>query len=76
MHPALQGGLIGLGLMAALIAVEYFFVKKQVEGRATPTNPRPRFEETDRNRIRAVVNFGIFIPPAFAVGAWLIDSMK
>jgi hypothetical protein len=76
MHPALNGGLIGLAVMAALIGVEYFFVKRQVQDRASPTNPRPQFEQTDRNRIRSVVNFSIFLPPAFAIGAWLIDQFK
>lgn len=76
MHPALNGGLIGLAVMAILIGVEYFFVKRQVQDRASPTNPKPKFEQTDRNRIKSVVNFGIFLPPAFAVGAWLIDQFK
>ena len=76
MHPAMQGGLIGLAVMVLLIGVEYFFVKKQVEGRASPTNPKPQFEQTDRNRIRSVVNFSVFLPPAFAIGAWLIDNLK
>jgi hypothetical protein len=73
MHPALTGALIGFAVAAILIAVEYVMVKKQVQGRASPSNPNPQFEAEDRNRIRAVVNFCLFLPPAFALGLWLID---
>ena len=73
MHPALKGALIGLVISVLLITIEYVMVKKQVEGRASPTNPKPKFETEDRNRIRAVVNFCLFLPPAIALGAWLID---
>jgi hypothetical protein len=72
MHIALQGALWGLLVGVALIAIEYIFVSKSVEGRTSPTNPRPKFEEMDRKRIRSVVSFSVFIPPAFALGAWLI----
>ena len=73
MHPALTGALIGFVVAAILIVVEYVMVKKQVQGRASPSNPNPQFEAEDRNRIRAVVNFCLFLPPAFALGLWLID---
>lgn len=76
MHIAVQGGLIGAGLAVLLIFAEYMFVKKQVQDRATPVNKHPQFEATDRNRIKSVVNFCLFLPPAFAVGAWLLDSFK
>lgn len=76
MHPAVQGLIFGIVLGLVLIGVEYYFVKKQVEGRASPNNPHPEFEATDRNRVKAVVNFAIFLPPAFAIGFWLWDSMK
>ena len=73
MHPALNGALIGFGIAVFLIAIEYVMVKKQVDGRASPVNTKPQFEAEDRNRIRAVVNFCLFLPPAFALGIWLID---
>ena len=73
MHPAITGALVGFAIAAFLIVVEYTMVKKQVEGRATPSNPKPQFEPEDRNRVKAVVNFCIFLPPAFALGLWLID---
>ena len=73
MHPSITGGLVGLAIAAFLIAVEYVMVKKQVEGRASPSNPKPQFEPEDRNRVKAVINFCIFLPPAFALGFWLVD---
>ena len=73
MHPAMKGALVGLGIAVFLIAIEYMMVKKAVKDRATPNNPNPEFDGQDRNRVRAVVNFCLFLPPAFAAGFWLID---
>ena len=72
MHIAWQGALWGLGLGALLIFVEYWFVKKAVQERATQKHQKPEFDGQDRARIKAVVGFSVFIPPAFALGAWLI----
>ena len=72
MHVALQGALIGLAIAVVLILAEYLFVKKAVQERATPSNPKPEFEQMDRNRIKGVVSFSIFLPPALALGFWLI----
>jgi hypothetical protein len=72
MHVALQGALWGLAIGVILIMVEYNFVKKAVQERAEMQHRKPEFEEVDRKRIRQVANFSIFIPPAFALGAWLI----
>lgn len=72
MHIALQGALWGAGVAVFLIALEYFFVRKEVKGRATIRNLKPEFEEQDRNRIKSLISFLIFVPPAFALGAWLI----
>ena len=69
---AVQGALVGLGLAAFLIVIEYLFVKKAVEERAELHHRKPEFEDMDRNRIKAVVRFSIFIPPAFALFAWLL----
>jgi hypothetical protein len=73
MHPAMKGALVGLAIAVFLVAIEYLMVKKAVKQRATPNNPNPAFDAQDRNRVRAVVNFCLFLPPAFAAGFWLID---
>ena len=72
MHIAMQGALWGLGLGALLVVIEYRFVKKTVEERASLKHHKPEFEAQDRNRVRAVVTFALFLPPAFALGAWLV----
>jgi hypothetical protein len=72
MHIAMQGALYGVGLGLVLIIVEYLFVKKGVAERAQLQHRKPEFEQTDRNRIKSVVSFSLFIPPAFALGAWLL----
>lgn len=74
MHIAWKGALLGLGIGVLLIFAEYYFVKKSVEGRATPANPKPEFEPSDRSRVRSVVNFSLFLPPGFALGAWLLEN--
>jgi hypothetical protein len=72
MHIAWQGALYGVGLALILIIIEYIVVKKAVEERAQLQHKKPQFEQPDRNRIKSVVSFAFFIPPAFALGAWLL----
>lgn len=72
MSIAAQGALIGLGLGVFLTLIEYMFVKKAVEERAAQKHQKPQFEAQDRNRIKAVLSFALFLPPAFAAGFWLI----
>jgi hypothetical protein len=73
MHAALNGFLIGLGLSAFLIVIEYIMVKKAVEERAALRHQKPQFEPTDKARIRAVISFCLFVPPGFAAAFWLLD---
>jgi hypothetical protein len=72
MHPVLQGALIGLGIGVVLIVVEYLFVKKAVEERAVARHQKPEFDPTDKKRIASILRFALFLPPAFAIGFWLI----
>jgi hypothetical protein len=72
MNVATQGALWGLGIGIVLIFIEYTFVKKAVQERAEQRHRKPEFEGEDRNRIKAVVSFSLFLPPAFALGAWLL----
>ena len=71
MNIAVQGALWGLGLAVFLVTIEYMFVKKAVEARGAE-HQKPEFDAQDRARIRAVLGFSVFLPPAFALGAWLI----
>lgn len=72
MHIAMQGALWGLGLGAFLIFIEYSFVKKAVVERATQKHRKPEFDLQDKARIRAVISFALFLPPGFALAAWLL----
>ena len=72
MHIGMQGALWGLALGVVLLFVEYRTVKKAVEERAAQKHQKPQFDAQDRNRVKAVLNFAVFLPPAFALGAWLI----
>jgi hypothetical protein len=72
MNVVVQGALIGLGLGVFLTLIEYLFVKKAVEERAAMKHQKPEFEAQDRNRIKAVLTFSLFLPVAFAAGFWLI----
>lgn len=73
MHPAMQGFLVGLVIAVFLIVFEYLTVKKAVQERAAARHQKPQFEPTDKSRIRAVVNFCLFVPPGFAFVFWWLD---
>lgn len=73
MHPALQGGLIGLAIAVFLVVFEYMSTKKLVEERAAAKHQKPEWEPSDRSRVRAVVNYAIFVPFGLAAIFWLLD---
>jgi hypothetical protein len=72
MHIGMQGALWGLALGVILLLIEYMAVKKAVAERAVQKHQKPQFDAQDRARVKAVLNFAVFLPPAFALGAWLI----
>jgi hypothetical protein len=72
MHIGMQGALWGLALGVILVLIEYTVVKKAVEERAAEKHRKAQFDAQDRNRVKAVLSFAVFLPPAFALGAWLI----
>lgn len=74
MDIALKGLLIGLGVAVVLVFFEYHTVKKAAAERAAARHQKPELDAQDKARIRAVVNFSIFLPPGFALGAWLIEK--
>lgn len=73
MHAALQGGLIGLAIAVFLVVFEYMSTKKLVEERAAAKHQKPEWEPSDRSRVRAVVNYAIFVPFGLAAIFWLLD---
>ena len=73
MHPAMQGFLVGLAIALFLIVFEYFTVKKAVEERAALKHQKPQFDPSEKRRIRAVINFCLFVPPGVAFIFWWLD---
>lgn len=74
MDAALKGFLIGLGVAAVLVFFEYYTAKKNAAERAAARHQKPQLDPEERTRIRAVINFAIFLPPGFALGAWLMEK--
>ena len=73
MHPALLGGLIGLAAAAFFIISEYVLLNKQAEERAKRVgSKRPQYNEAERKRLRSVIGFSFFLPPAIALGCWVV----
>jgi hypothetical protein len=68
----MQGALWGLALGVILLLIEYTVVKKGVQERAVQKHQKPKFDAQDRARVKGVLSFAVFLPPAFALGAWLI----
>ena len=74
MDAALKGFLIGLGIAVVLIFFEYRTAKKAAAERAAARHQKPELDAQEKVRIRSVINFSIFLPPGFALGAWLIEK--
>ncbi|HYL91361.1 MAG TPA: hypothetical protein VEU32_21600 [Burkholderiales bacterium] len=72
MHPALEGGLIGLGIGLALLIFEYLALSKQVNERAKKYNKAPEFDVTEKRRIATVRNFVPILAIGFAVAFWIV----
>jgi hypothetical protein len=69
---AIKGALVGLGIAAFLLLVEYLMMVSAKNERARRTKKPPRFEDAERRRIASMARFSFVIPPAFAFFAWLI----
>ncbi len=72
MHPALQGGLIGLGVGVFLLIFEYLALRKQVNERAKRYNKAPEFDVTETRRLATIRNFVPILVIGFAAAFWII----
>jgi len=68
----IQGALIGLAISVLLVVVEVVQVNKAAKERGEARHKKPEIEPEEKIRVRAVITFSLFIPPAFALGAWLL----
>lgn len=73
MNPALEGGLIGLGVAIILYGLEYYLLKKQAGERAVRQHRTGAvFDETEKARLHSVGRMCAVVPFFFAAMYWLI----
>lgn len=73
LHPALLGALIGLALAAFFIFSEYALLSKAAGERAKRQGRKQgEFTGIERERMKSIVRFAVFLPPAIALGCWIV----
>ena len=72
MHISVQGLLIGAGLGIALIVFEYLAITREVAERSKRMAKKVDWDSNQKSRMRGMINFGVILPIAGAVGAWWI----
>ena len=68
----LEGGLIGLGLGAFLMAMEYLLIKKAARERAVRLHRKVEVDPGEHNRMRSIGTFALALPFAFAAAWWIL----
>jgi flagellar biogenesis protein FliO len=72
MHPAIEGALVGAGVALFLVGTEYLLLKKAMNERAQRFKRKAEFDITERRRIGSMTRFALVLPPAFALGFWIL----
>ena len=72
MHIALQGLLIGAGLGIVLVLFEYVAITREVAERSKRVAKKVEWDSNQKSRMRGMINFGVILPIAGAIGAWWI----
>jgi hypothetical protein len=72
MSIALTGALIGAGIAACLLALEYAGLRAGASDRVRGRDRKRGFNATERKRMISLAGFCLFIPPAFAGAFWLL----
>jgi hypothetical protein len=72
MHIALQGALIGLLVAVVMFLTDYMLIKKAVAERAKRRGRAPEMEGTERERLKTLFRYVIFLPVGGAFLFWLI----
>jgi hypothetical protein len=75
MHPALMGALVGAGLAILLYVADYMMIHKGATERARRKhkNQPVVLDNTERKRLRSLAMFCLLMPPAFALGFWMVS---
>ena len=72
MNIMLQGFLIGAGLAVVLVFFEYTAIKREVAERSKRVAKKVDWDSNQVSRMRGMIQLGVTLPIAFAIGAWWI----
>jgi len=72
MHVSIQAAILGVLIGVVLVYVEHSQLKKAARERAVRLHRPEEWGEMERGRVNTVLRFSLFLPPAFALGAWII----
>jgi len=73
MNPFLEGALVGAGIGLLLYVAEYLILRGHVNERAARYKKPAVFDQSERNRLRAVRSFALILPIGFAIGFWMLS---
>jgi hypothetical protein len=68
----LEGALAGAGLAVVLIVFEYMAIKREIAERAKRLARKVDWDSNQKSRMRGMMTFGVVLPVAGALGAWLL----
>lgn len=72
MPVAMVGALAGVALGIVLVVFEYSMLKRLAERRAVQKGKKiPEMDPTERKQFFGMVKFSFFLPPGFALLAWM-----
>ncbi len=72
MHVSLQAAILGFLIGVVLVYVEYSQLKKAARERSERLHRPEEWGDMEKGRVNTVLRFSLFLPPAFALGAWII----
>lgn len=72
MHVATVGAIAGVALGFVMVVFEYFMLKRLAERRAVQKGRKVvEMDSTERKQFFGMVKFSFFLPPGFALLAWM-----
>lgn len=72
MHVATVGAIAGVALGIVLVVFEYAMLKRLAERRAVQKGKKVvEMDPTERKQFLGMVKFSFFLPPGFALLAWM-----
>ena len=71
MHNALIGALVGVAVGVVFYTADYMMLRASAAERGKKRNRSQELDATERKRLRALLTFCLFMPPAFALIFWV-----